>query len=160
MSPAERAAARALAEPRPRRAGEESDLADRPDLRVVPEARPRRVGVVVFLAGVALFGSLFGLAVFHAMLVQSQSTLDDLDGRLTEARGQSEELRLEIAELEAPDRILDEARDRGMIPADDVVVLDATDGAGDDAGSASTSSAPTAGAPTADGEPNGEGAEG
>jgi len=119
-----RLGARTAVAPEPRRGEQVPD--DRPELRVVPETRRRKgVGVVVFLAGVALFGSLFGLAVFHTMLVQSQSTLDDLDARITEARAHREELRLDIADLEAPDRILDEAREQGMVPADDVVVLEA-----------------------------------
>jgi hypothetical protein len=100
---------------------------DRPALHVVPPAPARRrVGPVVFLAGLALFGSLFGLAVFHAMLVQSQFSLDELDAEITTARARSEELRLDIAELEAPERILAEAEAQGMIPAEGVVVLDGT----------------------------------
>lgn len=99
---------------------------DRPELRLVPRQAPRRrmVGVVVTLASVALFASLFGLAVFHTMLVQSQSTLDELDAQLVEAHDTTERLRLQVAELEAPDRIVSVATDDlGMIPPDDVVLL-------------------------------------
>lgn len=137
--------------PSPRRSREEAPE-ERPELRVVPEPRPRRgVGVVVFLAGVALFASLFGLAVFHAMLVQSQSTLDDLDSEITAARARSEELRLDIAELESPDRILDEARDQGMVPASDVVVLDALGTSDTEDGSEATPGAAGEGDGTTDG---------
>jgi cell division protein FtsL len=100
--------------------------AQRPELQVVPHPRRRGVGVVVFLAASALFASLFGLAVFHTMLVQSQSTLDELDAEITEAEATTEQLRLDIAEAEAPERILEEAERLGMVPAEDIVVLDAS----------------------------------
>jgi cell division protein FtsL len=99
-----------------------------PDLQVVEDARRHRGGVafVVFLAGSALFASLFGLAVFHAMLVQGQSTIDSLDAQISEARSERDRLRLDLAEKEAPERILATALDElGMLPPDDVVVLDA-----------------------------------
>lgn len=103
----------------------------RPDLRVVPRTKRRGgVGVVVYLAGVALFASLLGLAVFQTFLVQSQSTLDQLDDRIVAEQERTEELRLQVAQLEAPDRILSVAtEDLGMIPAQDVVVLPAASGA-------------------------------
>jgi cell division protein FtsL len=114
----------------------------RPALRVVPRPRGRGVGVVVFLATTALFASLFGLAVFHTMLVQSQSDLDELDAEITEAEATTEQLRLRIAQNESPERILDRAEDIGMTPAEDTVVLDATAGEGDAGGEAPEGSAP------------------
>jgi cell division protein FtsL len=79
----------------------------------------------VLLAGLALFASLFGLAVFHTMLVGSQSTLDRIEADLVEAEAETEQLRLDIAELEAPERILDVAtEDLGMVPPGEVVTLD------------------------------------
>lgn len=96
----------------------------RPELRLVA-GRPRRrlVGVVVTLASLALFGSLFGLAVFHAMLVGGQSTIDDLEAELVTARAETEQLRLEVAALEAPERVLTVAGDLGMVPPSEVVTL-------------------------------------
>lgn len=96
-----------------------------PDLRVVTGRRPRRrmVGVVVTLASLALFASLFGLAVFHAMLVGGQSTIDDLEAELVTARAETEQLRLEVADLEAPEHVLVVAGDLGMVPPSEVITL-------------------------------------
>ncbi len=99
----------------------------RPSLRVVPRQQRRGlVGTVVALTVLALFASLFGLAVFHTMLVEGQSTIDELDDRMTVAEAETERLRLQISELESPERILSVAtEDLGMIPPDDVIQLTA-----------------------------------
>jgi cell division protein FtsL len=96
-------------------------------LRVVrPESGRRlrispRTGVVLT---VSLFGALFGVAVSHAMLIESQMDLEQLDERASAEQARYERLRLDVAELESPDRIVREAQDRlGMVPADDVVWL-------------------------------------
>jgi hypothetical protein len=96
-------------------------------LRVVrPESGRRlrispRTGVVLT---VSLFGALFGVAVSHAMLIESQMDLDQLDERASAEQARYERLRLDVAQLESPDRIVGEAQDRlGMVPADDVVWL-------------------------------------
>jgi cell division protein FtsL len=100
----------------------------RPELTVVPDGRSRLgVGLVVGLAVIALFASLLGLAVFHTMLVESQAELDSLDAEIRAAEERTEDLRVEITEAEAPERILDAAERLGMVPAGDVVVLDATE---------------------------------
>jgi cell division protein FtsL len=116
-------------------------------LRVVrPEAGRRlrispRTGVVLT---VSLFGALFGVAVSHAMLIESQMDLEQLDERASSEQARYERLRLDVAQLESPDRIVREAQDRlGMVPADDVVWLTPDqpapadgDGGGDDDGDA------------------------
>jgi cell division protein FtsL len=96
-------------------------------LRVVrPEAGRRlrispRTGVVLT---VSLFGALFGVAVSHAMLIESQMDLEQLDERAASEQARYERLRLDVAELESPDRVVREAQDRlGMVPADEVVWL-------------------------------------
>jgi cell division protein FtsB len=95
-------------------------------LRVVPEAGRRlrispRTGVVLT---VSLFGALFGVAVSHAMIIESQMDLEQLDDRAATEQARYERLRLDVAELESPDRIVHEAQDRlGMVPADDTVWL-------------------------------------
>jgi cell division protein FtsL len=112
-------------------------------LRVVrPEAGRRlrispRTGVVLT---VSLFGALFGVAVSHAMLIESQMDLEQLDEQAAAEQARYERLRLDVAQLESPDRIVRDAQDRlGMVPADDVVWLtpdqpapDDTSGEGDD----------------------------
>src|ERR671913_1747495 len=94
-------------------------------LRVVPEVRRRlalrlspRTGVLLTLL---LFVALFGVAVSHALLIEGQANLDRLDTQAAAEQARYERLRLEVAELESPDRVVAEARDRlGMGPAGDV----------------------------------------
>ncbi|HEX9992897.1 MAG TPA: septum formation initiator family protein [Acidimicrobiales bacterium] len=107
---------------RPRRA--------RPDLRVVdpdelsPAARRRRARILCTLVAVVVVGSLFGVTAMHTVLVADQGELDVLDRRVAEQEARYERLRLEVAELESPDRIVREATERlGMVPAADVVYL-------------------------------------
>jgi cell division protein FtsL len=102
----------------------------RTHLTVVDEPRPtpKRSKAPVLAAVVALvtvFLALFGLVVFHTVLVQNQSQIDGLDDQLTAEREQIKETRLEIAELEAPDRVIAVAESQGLIPPDEVVMLDA-----------------------------------
>jgi hypothetical protein len=95
-------------------------------LRVVPEGRrlpinlTPRTGVVLTLL---LFGALFGVAVSHALLIESQASLDRLDDQVATEQDRYERLRMERAELESPDRIVAEASEMGMVPADDVTWL-------------------------------------
>jgi cell division protein FtsL len=135
---------RAAAQPAP----EKEAPRDR-HLRVVPDARRRglrvritpRTGVVLT---VSLFGALFGVAVSHAVLIESQMELEQLDEQAASEQARYERLRLDVAELESPDRIVNEARDRlGMVPAEDVEWLTPdqpapTDGGGDDEDGADT----------------------
>jgi cell division protein FtsL len=100
----------------------------RPQLRVVdPRVRPARrrlVAVVGLLAALALFGSLLGLAVFHTFLVESQLELDHIDGQIEEADAATGQLRLEVAELRAPDRIRQVAvADLGMVAPPQIIML-------------------------------------
>lgn len=149
MSPSEARAGvpRRAVEPRPRTPATPSRRRTdrRPDLRVVDRsagARRRLAGLVVVLATMALFGSLFGLAVFHTLLVQSQAELDELDQEISRAEAHTEELRLEVAELESPERIMRVAvEELGLVRPPEVVMLTPPD-----------ASAP---APEAPGEPPG-----
>lgn len=112
--------------------GSAQPLADRQPrtrhLRVVrPEARrlalriSPRTGVVLT---VLLFAALFAVAVSHALLIENQMDLEQLDARAAAEQARYERLRLDVAELESPDRIVGEAQDRlGMVPADEVVWL-------------------------------------
>jgi hypothetical protein len=114
-------ARRSAAQPAP----ETEESRDR-HLRVVPDARRRGLRVRItprtgVLLTVSLFGALFGVAVSHAMLIESQMDLEQLDGRAASEQARYERLRRDVAELEAPDRIVSEAQDRlGMVPAEDV----------------------------------------
>lgn len=97
-------------------------------LRVVRPGRRRlnvrlspRAGVGLT---VLLFVALFGVAVSHAVLIQSQASVDGLDQRVAAEQARYEELRQEVAELESPQRILGEATNElGMVPAGQKVWL-------------------------------------
>lgn len=101
-----------------------------PELRViegstVADRRRSPASVLGTLAVVLLFASLFGVVVFQVFLVQTQFRLDDLNRRVTAEEATARDLGLRTAELEAPERIVRDARDRlGMIPPGDVVYLE------------------------------------
>jgi cell division protein FtsL len=93
-------------------------------LRVVPRQQGRtfrltpKTGVGLT---VGLFTALFGVAVSHALLIEGQIELDRLDEQVAEEQARYERLRLDVAELESPERILSAAEDLGMVAPDDVV---------------------------------------
>lgn len=71
-----------------------------------------RIGIGVT---VGLFVALFAVAASHALLIESQGRLDRLEQRVDEEQAQYEELRAIGTGLESPDRIVEEAEDRGMV---------------------------------------------
>jgi cell division protein FtsL len=93
---------------------------ERPSLELVEARRSRRR---LRIAGIAtfglVFGSLLGLAVFHSVLVQSQLRLDKIDARISEEQDRQNALRLQVAQLGAPERIISAAGEQGMVPPDD-----------------------------------------
>jgi cell division protein FtsL len=99
-----------------------------PHLRVVGRERPRLGITLSPRAGVALtvlaFVALFGVAASHALLIQNQADVDALDERVAAEQARYEELRLEVAQLESPQRIMEEATTTlGMVPPGETVWL-------------------------------------
>lgn len=90
----------------------------RPELRVVdPETRSRphlgRLGTI--LAG-GLFAALFALAGLQTMIINSQAHLDDLNKQITAEETRAGALRLQLADLQSPQRITTAASERlGMV---------------------------------------------
>ncbi|HIG24575.1 MAG TPA: hypothetical protein EYG34_00030 [Acidimicrobiia bacterium] len=79
--------------------------------------QPSRVGSWAILVVLAVFVLLLALAGFRSVLVSEQFGLDRLNARLENAQEQSQVLRMEVARLENPDRILAVAQGRlGMVP--------------------------------------------
>ena len=101
--------------------------AARPDLRVVDRRRPRRrlrPGPTVAVGALLTFVIALALVVAQALLVQGQQRLDDLDERIAAATRHERELRLQVAELESPTRIVAVAtNDLGMVPPAGVTYL-------------------------------------
>ena len=81
----------------------------------------RRPAVPVLVATGIVLLSLFGLAVMHAMLIQGQVVLDTREVAIAQQGEEIETMRLRVAELEAPDRVLTVASERlGMLPATEI----------------------------------------
>lgn len=71
-----------------------------------------------------LFACVLGIAVFQALLVQTQSRIDDISDAAVAEEMRAERLRVELAALESPSRIVTEAQERlGMVPPDEVLYL-------------------------------------
>lgn len=101
---------------------------DRPPLRVVPPAtrpayRTNRRRLVQIAGALAVGLSCFALASVHAVLTQGQFTLHELEARAAEQEARYQHLRLEVARLEAPQRIVAEAQRRGMVQPPTVTYL-------------------------------------
>ena len=90
-------------------------------------ARPsRRLPISVYralmrtVATVAVIGGFLALLFvtgFQSVLVSGQHDVDALQARLTAGREQGQTLRMEVARLESPDRILRVAKGRlGIVP--------------------------------------------
>lgn len=74
--------------------------------------------------GLLVVASLFGVVVWHAMLVSGQGRLDSLQQQVAEEQTRYQALRLEVAELEAPGRVVSEAQDRlGMVSPLEITYL-------------------------------------
>ena len=87
--------------------------AERPALEVVaPAARRRRSWQVGTVAGGLLFLAMFVIVGAQTLIVQQQRHIDDVNGRIAAAEDQAERLEIDLAELQSPERIVNEARDR------------------------------------------------
>jgi hypothetical protein len=80
--------------------------------------RRRRTGAVLGVAMVVVFGSLLASAMFHGMLVSGQSDLDRIEAQIQEERTALAQEKLELAHLQSPARIAEEAARLGMVPSE------------------------------------------
>jgi len=83
------------------------------------ETRRKKTGITfsIFLGVTISFILLFSVAGSHAFLVSVQQEVDSLQRQITEGMGNSRELRIEVAELKNPERILSAAEGRlNMLP--------------------------------------------
>jgi hypothetical protein len=105
---------------------------ERRHLRVVPpdyisaRARRRRARRLVVLGGVGVAGALFGVVAFHVVLTQSQLNLQQLRSKAEAASVQQQQLRLQAAQLESPERVVADAQRLGMVPPATVRYLSPT----------------------------------
>lgn len=111
---------------------------------------PSRRRATVVVGGLVFVAVLAGNVVVHAATTQGQFDLERLRGRASKQEASYQQLRLQVAELQAPDRIVEEARRLGMVEPPRVTYLTPT---------AQTSSATPPPAPTVP-EPPAEAAQG
>jgi hypothetical protein len=125
-------------------------------LRVVERERTRRFPpptILTVLGAGVLFAVLFALAAFHTVLVSGQERLDRLEEQVTEEQDRYQHLRLDVARLEAPGRIVAEATGRlGMVPAPATTYLTPSGQAGADVAAAAGAADDVAAAAEADAE--------
>ena len=107
------------------------EVAARPDhLRVVPrgELSPRqrrlRTRLAVIATGLFVMAVLFGLVGLHVMLAQNQFRLDRLTTQADAEQARYERLRLQVDQLESPQRIVATAQQKlGMVTPASVTYL-------------------------------------
>jgi cell division protein FtsL len=92
--------------------------ASKPRLRAVPPLRATpRAGFLAFAVVGLVFAILLGAAMLNSKLITGQQHLDHVNRSITSAEAEHDKLRLEVAQLESPDRIVQAATAQGMIPA-------------------------------------------
>ncbi len=89
------------------------------------EASQRRlVRRTAAVAAVVAALSVFGVVVFHVVLTQNQFRLDRLRVQSSVRQAEYDRLRLQVAQLESPDRVVAEAQQRlGMVTPPRVTYL-------------------------------------
>lgn len=119
----------------------------RPRLRVVDDsnlknaARRRRTKFVMTFMAIVIVVSLFALAALHALLAQGQQRIDGVNKKVSEEQATYQLLRRQVAELESPQRVVDEAIGRlGMTEPTNVNYLTPPEGSASDPNAPASSS--------------------
>lgn len=106
----------------PRRAPRRSPAP--PPLRVVRSGESTRsVGLLGTAIAVFLFATLLALSGLHAVLVQAQSGLDQLVEDNGVRRARVDQLLAEVAHLDSPEGVAEQAAAAGLVPAPEVVTI-------------------------------------
>ncbi len=100
------------------------ETGNRQHLRAAPRPSRKLMPMVGWAAAVTVVVALFALALFHAMIADRQTNLDNLNQELEEIQATNDRLRLNVARAEAPERIVAEALYRlGMVEPDRRIYL-------------------------------------
>ena len=84
--------------------------------------RPLRLALVA--TAVLTVGTIFGAAIFHVLLIQSEFRLDQINKEASKEEARYGKLRLDVAQLSAPERIVATAQQRlGMVVPPQVAYL-------------------------------------
>lgn len=134
----------------PRPAGKEAAPAERHLRLVEPSARPRfnRHYAAVWAGIAAVAGFALALVALHVLIAQAQFRLDSLQQQASQQQAQYEKLRLSIAQLESPARIVSIAEGLlGMQQPGSVTYLPAPSARGGGASAGLSSNGPSHGSP-------------
>lgn len=105
-------------------APDRSEEGTRRHLQVAPRPRRRLMSRVGWAAALTVVIALFALALLHSIIVDRQTTLDNLNEQLEDVRAVNDRLRFNVTRAEAPDRIVAEALYRlGMVEPDRRIYL-------------------------------------
>ena len=88
-----------------------------------PAAARRSISDVGTLLALGLFAVCLALAALHAVLVENQASLDDLMERNQQRHERIDQLQAEVAYLDSPEGLAEQAQSVGLVPAADLVVL-------------------------------------
>lgn len=122
MAPTRAASASARTATAPRRAPRRTPTS-RPLEVVHPRNPPRSVGALGTAIGLFLFVTLLALAGLHAVLVQTQAGLDELGEQNALRRERIEQLVAEVAHLDSPEGVAEQAFASGLVAAPEVVTI-------------------------------------
>ncbi len=114
---------------------EQGEQATRRDFGVIEGRLDLASRVARFLGTTLLVTFIVGLVgalVLHATIIENQRDLDSQRSEIARIATQTEAMRSELAELEAPARIVEDARALGMIQAPSIEYLTAPGSALDD----------------------------
>ncbi len=101
--------------------------------------RARRRHLLACSVVLVVVACLLGLVASHATLAQGQFRLEKLEQKAAEEQAQYERLRLQVAQLESPSRIVAAAQERlGMVPPPGVTYLSPTGASADRPGRGAT----------------------
>ena len=78
---------------------------------------------ITTLAALGMFAVCLALAALHAVLVENQASLDDLIEHNEQSYERIDKLQAEIAYLDSPEGLADQAKTAGLVPAADLAVL-------------------------------------
>lgn len=75
------------------------------------------------MVALGLFAVCLALAALHAVLVENQASLDDLIEHNEQRFERIDQMQAEIAYLDSPEGLADQAQSAGLVPAADLAVL-------------------------------------
>ncbi|MCP5027057.1 MAG: hypothetical protein GY929_12310 [Actinomycetia bacterium] len=106
----------------------EAEPSRRSQLRIVERVRSVQRPLLIGTLMVVVTGALFALAALNAVLVAGQAELDAVNNQIELTARQEAQLRVQVAELSAPEQIIARAEALGMTRAAPPVHLPAVEG--------------------------------